>query len=252
MKIVVIIPTYNERENIGSLIEALEAEFEKLPDYEAQLLVVDDNSPDGTQEVVREKMNLWANIQMITGEKQGLGKALVRGFRYALDAFEPEVIVTMDADLSHNPQKVRELLAKIDEGFDYVLGSRYAHGGSIPREWGPHRKFLSFVGNIIARVLGVWEVHDLTPNFRAVRSRILQKINLEALPGGYAFQIALTCLARDSGAKLAEVPINFRDRIHGRSKMPLGTIFETLGFLLKYRLRKIKALLTNSPVPLVF
>ena len=239
MKVTVIIPTYNERENIGSLVEALEGEFEKIPNHEMGILVVDDNSPDGTQEAVREKMERWDNLRMITGEKRGLGAATVRGLRYAMEKLGAEVLVTIDADLSHDPKDVKRLLSEVDRGADYVIGSRYILGGSIPADWGLHRKFLSFFGNFVARILGVWEVHDLTPNFRAVRAEILDRIDLENLPRGYAFQIALVCRARDAGAEFFEVPIHFTDRAKGESKMPPRTIFETLGFLLKYRLRKI-------------
>ena len=237
MKVTIIIPTYNERENIGPLLEALR----RAVSCANTVLVVDDNSPDGTQEIVRREMKKWDNIRMITGEKRGLGAATVRGMRYAIEKLKAEVVVTMDADFSHNPEDVERLLAEIDRGADYVIGSRYIPGGSIPADWGIHRKFLSFFGNLAARILGVWKVHDLTPNFRAVRTALLEKIRLEDLPQGYAFQIALVCRARDAGAKFAEVPIRFADRIKGKSKMPARTIFETLGFLIKYRMQKLKA-----------
>lgn len=240
MKVVVIIPTYNERENIGRLIEVLEAEFAALSGYQMVLLVVDDNSPDGTAEVVRQAMTRWANVRLLGGVKRGLGAAFVRAFRYALAKLEAEIVVTIDADFSHDPQDVKRLLAKLGEGYDYVIGSRYLPGGSIPTDWGWHRKFLSYFGNLMARVLGVWAVHDLTPAFRAMRvAGVLDRIDLESLPEGYAFQVALVCRARDVGARLGEVPIHFTNRERGQSKMPLSTLFEALEFLLKYRWGKI-------------
>lgn len=238
MKVTVIIPTYNERENIGPLIEALEEEFEKIPNHEMSILVVDDNSPDGTADVVRSMMK-QPDLAMITGQKEGLGAAYNRGIRYAMNEMGAEIIMSMDADFSHNPKDVKRLLAEIDRGADYVVGSRYVPGGSIPAEWGLHRKFLSFFGNFVARLLGVWEVHDQTPAFRAIRVRgVLDKINLEDMPEGYASQIAFVCWASTIGAKFSEVPVHFADREKGESKMPLRSLFEALGFLIKYRIRK--------------
>ena len=240
MKITIIIPTYNERENIGPLIEALELETASLIEHEFTILVVDSNSPDKTQDVVRQAMTRWSNVRLLGGEKQGLGADTVRGMRYAIEKLFARVVVTMDGDLSHNPKDVKRLLAEIERGADYVIGSRYISGGSVPADWGLERKFFSFFGNLVARALGVRRVRDQTPAFRAVRvPGILDRIDLDSLPKGYAFQIALICAANDIGAQFAEVPIQFKDRTHGKSKLPKGYICEALGFLVKYRLRKI-------------
>lgn len=244
MKITVIIPTYNERGNIGLLIEALEKEFTLLDNGYLTgftILVVDSNSPDGTGEVVRQAMTQYANVRLLAGEKRGLGADTARGVRYAMEKLGAGVVVTMDGDLSHDPRDVKRLLAEIEGGADYVIGSRYIPGGSIPTDWGLKRKFLSFFGNLVARTLGVWEVHDQTPAFRAIRvGGVLDKINLDSLPKGYAFQMALICAAHDVGAKFAEVPVQFKDRTRGKSKLPKGYIIEALGFLVKYRLKKLK------------
>ncbi len=244
MNTTVIIPTYNEADNIGPLIDSLEkilttfvSEQEEIESF--NILVVDSNSPDGTGEVVREKIKEFDNLRIVCGPKQGLGTDTIRGIRYATEKLDADIVVTMDADFSHNPEDVPRLISKVLEGYDYVIGSRYVEGGSIPSNWGLHRKFLSFFGNSVARIFGVWEVHDQTPAFRAMRREILEKIDFEGLPEGYAFQIGLVCRADDAGARFAEVPINFTDREKGKSKMPPHTIFETLGFLLRYRVGKI-------------
>ncbi|MFW6110401.1 MAG: polyprenol monophosphomannose synthase [Patescibacteria group bacterium] len=239
MKIVICIPTYNERENIGPLLKALQEKGQALGEHDFAFLVVDDNSPDGTQDVVKEIMEKNKNVHLLTGEKKGLGVATMRGFDYSVNTLGADVVVTMDADFSHSPQDVPRLIQKLEEGSDFVIGSRYVEGGSIPSEWGLHRKILSFFGNVVARVLGVWRVHDQTPAFRAIRSDVLEKTNLKNMPDGYAFQIALVCRANDAGARFAEVPIHFVDRTEGQSKMPARTIFETLWFLIKYRMRKV-------------
>jgi len=242
MKTVVIIPTYNERENIETLVSLLEEEFAKIPNHELSILVIDGNSPDGTAEVVRQAQQKWGNIHLVVEEeKKGLGAASAQAMNFAMADLGAEVVATIDGDLSHDPRDLKRLLAAIDQGADFVIGSRYVSGGSIPSDWGLHRKFLSFFGNIVARVLGVWRVHDHTPAFRAIRvDRVLSRVALdETMPSGYAFQVALVCRAHDLGAKFAEVPVHFEDRTRGKSKMPLGTMFETLGFLLKYRIRKI-------------
>jgi dolichol-phosphate mannosyltransferase len=273
--ITIVIPTYNERENIGPLIEDLQGEIERMPEKEFTILVVDSNSPDGTGDVVRNKMEKYKNVRLLSGPKGWLGADTIKGIRYALENLEADVVLTMDADFSHDPRDVKRLIARLEgnlrleeekspnsskpglnennpglspSGFsdsadparvDYVIGSRYVKGGSIPETWGVHRKFLSFFGNIVARILGVWRVHDQTPAFRAMRREILKKICFENMPDGYAFQIALVCRASDVGAKFAEVPIHFTDREYGQSKMPLSTILDTMQFLIKYRLRKI-------------
>jgi len=237
--ITIVIPTYNERENIGPLIEDLQNEIEGMPEKEFTLLVVDSNSPDGTGDVVRNKMEKYKNVRLLSGPKGGLGADTIKGIRYALENLEADVVLTMDADFSHSPQDVPRLLKKLEEGSDYVIGSRYVAGGAIPENWGLHRKLLSRFGNIVARVLGVWEVRDQTPAFRAMRREIIKKISFENMPNGYAFQIALVCRANDAGAKFAEVPIHFTDREHGQSKMPMSTILDTMQFLIKYRIGKI-------------
>jgi dolichol-phosphate mannosyltransferase len=192
------------------------------------VLVVDDNSPDGTQEVVRSIMETEPNMHLVTGQKRGLGDAYIRGMRYALDVMQADVIFEMDADLSHKPSDVPRLLKTLEEGADFVIGSRYVKGGSIPAEWGILRRLISRFGNIVARYMaGMYRVRDCTAGFRAIRSTLLTQIDLDELKvQGYAFQIALLYEAVLRDAKVVEVPVDFVDRTQGQSKLGVSDILE--------------------------
>ena len=139
MKLVIVIPTYNERENIRELIRALQERLQNVA-YSAHILVVDDNSPDGTADAVRSLMGESANLHLITGEKRGLGVAYIRGMQHALDVLSADVVVEMDADFSHDPADLPRLLEALALPADFVIGSRYVPGGSIPSTWGWHRR----------------------------------------------------------------------------------------------------------------
>ena len=152
MKTAIIIPTFNEHDNIGLLIDALQRKFHALA-HDMHILVVDDNSPDGTADFVRELQQTHANLHLLEGRKAGLGTAYIRGMRYAMDKLQAEVVFEMDADFSHKPEDVPRLLAEIDGVADFVIGSRYVRGGSIPREWGLLRRLNSWGGNIAARYI---------------------------------------------------------------------------------------------------
>ena len=227
MRIVLVIPTYNERGNIGKLIDDLQGIFAPLH-HQMQILVVDDNSPDGTADVVRERQRQWPNVSLIQGEKRGLGAAYIRGMGYALDTMHAEAVFEMDADFSHKPSDVPRLIAALEEGADFVIGSRYVRGGSIPTEWGLHRRLNSRFGNIVARYLaGISRVHDCTAGFRAIRADVLRRIEMRRFRvQGYAFQIALLHAAVVSGANVVELPVEFVDRTVGESKLGLRDILE--------------------------
>ena len=230
MKIVIILPTYNEKDNIRLLIPALWEQFADLK-HEMHVLVVDDNSPDGTADAVRELMGRYANLHLLTGEKQGLGAAYIRGMTYALKELQAEAVMEMDADFSHKPEDVPRLLAALDAGSDFVIGSRYVPGGSIPENWGRLRLALSRWGNIFARYLaGLHRVKDCTAGFRAIRAALLREIDFQALTRvqGYAFQITLLNLAMHRKAVIAEVPVEFIDRVRGATKLGLCDITEFL------------------------
>jgi len=222
MNVVVIIPTYNEKGNIERVITILEEEvFPKIKNHQISILVVDDNSPDGTSDEVRKLMGKWSNIHLNLGEKKGLGAAYVRGMTYAIENLNAEIMFEMDADLSHDPHKVPEFLKKIDEGYDLVIGTRYTQGGSIPSNWPIQRKAFSVFGNLIVRIILMrfW-IHDWTGGFRALKKEVFLKEKEELVFfRGYTFQVSFLHKAVRDGFKVAEVPINFTDRTLGRSKI---------------------------------
>jgi dolichol-phosphate mannosyltransferase len=227
MKVVIILPTYNERGNIAALLSALQGEFRRLR-HDMQVLVVDDNSPDGTATLVREAKQSQPNVHLICGEKAGLGAAYIRGMEYAIRELHADVVFEMDADFSHNPADVPRLLAALEEGADFVIGSRHVKGGSIPAEWSMWRKLNSAGGNWVARyIAGLYGIRDCTAGFRAIRASILRQIDFSALRvKGYAFQVALLHQAVTLGAVVREVPVHFIDRKLGQSKLGLADIVE--------------------------
>lgn len=240
--VVMVIPTYDERGNIGRCIDALEDVFRKVPEkFGMHILVVDDSSPDGTAEEVRLKMKEYANVHlMINKKKMGLGGAYLSGMKYAAEKFNPDVFFEFDADLSHDPTLVPAFLAKIDEGYDLVLGSRYIRGGAIPNNWGLKRKFYSVVGNmIIMAVLTDFRVRDWTTGYRAIRRRVYNTVHPllgEERFFGYTFQIGFLHKAVRAGFRVGEVPLKFVDRTLGRSKLGAEYIKNTLLYIFKARL----------------
>ena len=227
MKTVIIIPTYNEKENIGPLIEAL--------GRERSILVVDDNSPDGTADVVRKTMQLSDHVAMIQGQKEGLGRAYIRGINYTIKNLGADIIVQMDADFSHDPKDVPRLLAEIKNGHDLVIGSRYIKGGAIPPDWAFHRKVLSWTGNFLVRLLtGLWGVHEFTTSFRAFTTQFYRKMNTENFSfADNTFLPAFVVEAKRCGAKIKEVPIVFENRQKGKSKIE---VLHYVPSMLKYLL----------------
>jgi dolichol-phosphate mannosyltransferase len=227
MHTVIIIPTYNERGNIERLIPALQERFAQLP-HRMEILVVDDSSPDGTADAVKELQQRYPNVHLLLGQKTGLGAAYTRGMTYAINQLGAEAVFEMDADFSHQPEDVPRLMVNLDHGADFVIGSRYVPGGTIPREWGWLRRANSGVGNVVARyVAGIYRVRDCTAGFRAIRASVLKQIDLEGLRlQGYAFQVALLHAAVVQGAKVVEVPVHFIDRTEGDSKLGLRDIVE--------------------------
>ena len=227
MKTVIIVPTYNERENITRLVPALQAQFARMS-HDMHILVVDDSSPDGTADAVRELQPRYPNLHLLLGQKAGLGAAYIRGMTHALDELGADVVFEMDADFSHKPEDVPRLMTNIDHGADFVIGSRYVPGGTIPKEWGWVRQANSLFGNVVARyVAGIYRIRDCTAGFRAIRASVLRNIDLQGLRVlGYAFQVALLHAAVVQGAKVVEVPVDFIDRTHGDSKLGLRDIIE--------------------------
>lgn len=249
MKIVIIIPTFNERDNIGRLLAALQRTFDCI-EHEMHVLIVDDDSPDDTQAVVHECMSRMSNVQMITGKRQGLGAAYVRGMTHAMANMNADVLFEMDADFSHNPEDVPRLIATLEQGADFVIGSRYTKGGSTPTEWGLLRRMNSLLGNAVARHLaGMHRMRDCTAGFRAIRTSLLTQIDLSAMKvQGYAFQIALLYEAVIRGARIVEIPVAFVDRSVGDSKLGPVDIAEFLKCALWLRFRSSTTFLKFSIV----
>jgi dolichol-phosphate mannosyltransferase len=219
----VCLPTYNERENIEAMVGAL---LERLGPGD-RVLVIDDNSPDGTGELADAIAAREPRVSVLhRPEKQGLGPAYLAGFRRAL-ADGAELVLEMDADFSHNPEDVPRLIAATADA-DLVLGSRYVPGGRI-ENWGALRRFVSRAGSLYAQVLLLAPVRDLTGGFKCYRREVLQAINLDEVRArGYAFQIETTYRALRKGFRVAEIPITFVDREEGHSKMSRAIVFEAI------------------------
>ncbi len=236
--LVIVLPTYNERDNIRKILDAIFAQKIRLNGFDLSVLVVDDSSPDGTAEIVKTYQTIYPNLELLKGKKQGLGTAYIRGFKHAMNRMKADVIFEMDADFSHNPDDIPRLAVETLYGADFVIGSRYIPGGSIPSHWSKLRVANSKWGNIFARhVAGLGKIKDCTSGFRAIKVDLLRKIKLNKLSvKGYAFQISLLHAAINNGARITEVPINFRDRVEGESKLRIGDITEFVvnSFLLRF------------------
>jgi dolichol-phosphate mannosyltransferase len=221
------IPTFCEAGNIERIVRAADAELERAAPGEHRLLVVDDDSPDGTAEIAERLASELGTVEVLRRPiRRGLGRAYLAGFERAL-AGGAEVVVVMDADYSHDPAHLPAMLSAIERS-DLVLGSRYVPGGQII-DWPPLRRTLSRAGSLYSRlILGV-HVRDLTGGFRCIRREVLEKVDVGTLRSqGYVFNIELTYRAMRAGFRVAEVPITFHDRSIGESKISLSIAVEAL------------------------
>lgn len=237
--VVIILPTYNERDNIGWLLETIQHQKRFLNGVNLSVLVVDDSSPDGTGGIVQEYTKQHPNIHLLNGsKKQGLGVAYIRGIKHAINGMGADVVFEMDADFSHNPNDIPRFLTEVSNGSDFVIGSRYVAGGSTPDNWSWLRKVNSRWGNIFAKyVAGLGRVRDCTSGYRAIKTKVLKKIDLDKLGvKGYAFQISLLHQAIRNGARVSEIPIQFTDRVYGESKLGMADIIEFVfsSFLIRF------------------
>ncbi len=222
-----VIPTYNEAENVGPIVRAAAQQLEQTVPGDFRILVVDDNSPDGTGRLADELASELGVVEVLHRPgKNGLGQAYVAGFGVALEA-GAELIMEMDADFSHDPRYLPELLAAAEQA-DVVLGSRYVKGGGT-RDWGLLRRMISRGGGLYARtILGV-DIRDLTGGFKCIRRSVLESIDLPTVRAeGYVFQIEVTYRAVRMGFRVVEVPIVFRDRTVGTSKMSSRIALEAM------------------------
>jgi dolichol-phosphate mannosyltransferase len=233
----VVLPTYEEAENLPGIAAAILA---SLPG--ATLLVVDDSSPDGTGAIADALAAADPRVRVRhRAGKAGLGRAYLDGFRVALDG-GASAVIQMDADWSHDPAALPALLEPITAGrADLVIGSRYARGGRV-EDWGLGRRLISRGGSLFARVVLGLKPHDLTGGFKAWRGATLEAVPFDGIhAGGYVFQIEMTHRASRSGARVAEVPITFRDRRVGRSKMSRRIIGEALLVVVRLRAEELLA-----------
>lgn len=242
-RIVVIIPTYNEGASIGHVIDALEEEIGLIIDHEISILIVDGNSSDNTIETVRQKQMLYKNIDLIIEkQKRGLGMAYITGMRYAMNTLKADAFIEFDGDFQHDPRDIKRMIEAYDEGFDYVIGSRYVRGGSVPATWSWYRKLLSRIGGLFARIILRLPTYDNTSGFKLSRvRRFAENLPLneeQILSKRHAYKIHLLYEMIAMGATVKEVPIAFLNRSQGDSKSTLEDIKESLKVVLLLWYRK--------------
>jgi len=234
MKTLVVLPTYNESATVAEVLRRIRASATPggtgvaSVDHTIDVLVVDDSSPDGTADLAQALADELGGIEVLRRpRKSGLGSAYREGFKLGL-ARGYEALVEMDADLSHDPSVLGDLLSELDGGADLAIGTRYMPGGRIP-DWSWHRRAISRAGNLYARWMLGLAARDATSGYRAYHRRALERINLTAVRAdGYGFQIEMAYKVARAGGILAEVPIEFRDRTLGRSKMSSRIVVEAL------------------------
>ncbi|MFY9706141.1 MAG: polyprenol monophosphomannose synthase [Desulfobacterales bacterium] len=233
----VILPTYNEVENVTQVIPAVFQQAAKISgSHELHVLVVDDDSPDGTHAAVEKLQRQYKNLHVIGGMKRGLGDAYKRGIKYALKHLSPDVIIQMDADGQHDPEKLPQFIALSNSGISLVIGSRLAPGGETP-DFSLWRKFLSHFGNWLIRSLGgVRKIHDCTSGYRCIKADVVKKCDLTRLSTrGYSFQSSLLSELLRNNATFIEIPILFKPRMHGISKLAFRDQLEFLLNIVKIR-----------------
>ena len=233
MKVLVISPSYNERENIANLIDSIFSLSIPL-----DLLIIDDSSPDGTADIVRSMLDSNPRLHMIEREnKQGLGTAYCRGFRYAMEN-NYDIVVQIDADLSHDPKDIERFIKLIDK-YDLIIGSRYSNGVNVIN-WPMSRLLLSYYANCYARFLTRVPIMDITGGFKCIRIDALQAIDLDKIKSqGYSFQIEINFLIYNKGFRVTEMPIIFTDRVVGHSKMNKNIIYEAILIVPRLFLKKM-------------
>ncbi len=234
-------PTYNEAKNVPILIPQIFDEAKRIDSHELHILIVDDNSPDGTKDVVLDLMKSYPNLHIISGEKEGLGEAYKRGMAQAIAELKPDLIFEMDADLQHDPKMIPVFISMANKGFSLVIGSRFISGGSTPN-FSLYRKGISLLGNWLIRFFGgMAGIQDCTSGYRCIKADLIPKCNMSNLATrGYSFQSSLIYELLRNGAKPIEIPIIFPDRQHGESKLALRDQVEFLLNLARIRFKESK------------
>ncbi len=233
-KILVVMPTYNEKDNIERIVPAVLSQDERI-----DMLIVDDSSPDGTGEIVDRIAESNPRVDVIHREgKQGLGTAYVRGFKYSLENGY-DLTFEMDADFSHDPAYLPKVIAAAEEGYDLIVGSRWVHGGGI-EDWPKSREILSRLASMYSKLVTWMPVHDTTAGFQAFRRRVFENLNLDGIRSdGYSFQIETKFKVWRKGFRIKEIPIIFKDREHGVSKINRKIVYEAFFIVWLLRLEAL-------------
>lgn len=239
MNVAVVVPTYNERDNISQLVAKIEETLSShsLPGY---IIIVDDNSPDGTGAITESLSKLYGNIRVIhRTRKLGIGSAYREGFNQAM-ALNCTAVIEMDADLSHDPTLIPSLISQINKGYDVAVGSRYVKGGNI-LGWAWIRRFISGSANLLARSVLRLSISDVTSGYRAYRTSVLRELDLATVKSdGYVFQVEMIYRAQEGHFKISEIPITFVNRKLGKSKLGKTEILEYVKFIFLSKLRSMK------------
>ena len=237
----VIIPTYNEKENIESIIDAVSSLAVHF-----DIMVIDDNSPDGTGNIVRGLQEKYKNLKLIEREeKLGLGTAYIKGFKWALEKGY-DIIYEMDADFSHNPKDLERLYRACMDGVDLAIGSRYISGVNVVN-WPLGRVLMSYMASIYVRLITGMKIKDTTAGFKAYKREVLETIDLDNIRSrGYAFQIEMKFTTWKFGFRVKEIPIIFTERQEGASKMSGGIFNEALWGVIKMKLRSFSRSYTRE------
>jgi len=233
----VLLPTYNEAENIEKTIFRI-LKLENITTHKIEILVIDDNSTDQTQEIVSKLIQIYKNIHMISGKKIGLGDAYKRGFNHAIKTFSPDLMIQMDSDGQHDPMVIRKFIDHANNGYELIIGSRYIEGALIP-SFSFWRKSISIIGNFLVRYLGgAYMIKDCTSGFRCIKTTLLKQVDFKYFfTKGYSFQSSLICELLRKNAIAIEVPITFNEREAGSSKLTLYDQIEFILFIVKIRFR---------------
>lgn len=241
-KAIVIIPIYNEKDVIADTIVEVLQQTQYTPHFQVEILVFDSHSTDGSAELVQQLAEQEPRLHFTAeAQKSGLGSAYHQAFVYAMDNLAADVVFEFDADGSHQPKYLAPMLAAIHAGADVVVGSRYVPGGSIPADWGFHRKLLSVAGNWVARSVLTPKYKDFTSGFRATRTSVLRRVlPKKFMSNNYAYKLQLFWLLHKAKAKIQEFPIEFIDRDKGYSKFPRNNMWESLHVVLTLRFRTLK------------
>jgi dolichol-phosphate mannosyltransferase len=235
MHAVIVIPTYNERKNICQLLAILDEEYvSKSNGLRWSIVIVDDQSPDGTAEEVEAYAAHCPAVFLSSGSRCGLGAAYRRGFHYALTTLDADVVIQMDADFSHPPQEITNLVEAVRNGADLVIGSRYCAGGSTEAAWGFFRHCISRMGNMAAKISFALPTDDCTSGFRAFWGDFLRSLPyLEGRLDGYVFQVGMVHEALQAEGSVREMPIHFRKREAGVSKLRFQDVTEFAGYCIQ-------------------